>query len=205
MRVRGVREVRGVRKECRARLGSGSRFLRRTVCRFTHRVEIPRILDGTRYASSSGMVKSHKDLICWQLCARLRSLALTYIRGGPANKDFEFRGQMRRAARSNCYQTSEGFYSFDHPVFARYLDGAYASLGETLDQIDDGHEQRYFTDDQQVEMRRLARRAMKANRSLAAWLRSNPTPSSAARPSRPSRSTRTPRTPSTSRPPEHTL
>jgi len=137
------------------------------------------------------MVRSHRDLICWQLCARLRSLSLECIRHGPANQDFRFREQMRAATRSSCYQTSEGFYSFTHGVFARYLDGAYASLGEALDQIDDGHEQHYFTDEQQVEMRRLARRAMKANRRLTAWLRNNPDPPST--PSTP-RTRRTPRT-----------
>ena len=139
------------------------------------------------------MVRSHKELICWQLCAQLRGLALKYIRYGPANKDFRFREQMRAAIRSSCYQTSEGFYSFKHGVFARYLDGAYASLGEALDQIDDGHEQQYFTEDQQIEMRRLARRAMKANRGLVTWLRNNPDPPST------SSTTRTPRTPRTPR------
>jgi hypothetical protein len=83
---------------------------------------------------------------------------------------------MRAAPRSSCYQTSEGLYK--HAVFARYLDGAYASLGEALDQIDDGHEQHYFTDEQQIEMRHIARGAMKANRRLTAWLRNNPGPPS---------------------------
>ena len=131
------------------------------------------------------MVKSHKDLICWQLCATLRSIGLRYIRNGRANGDWGFRGQMRRAMRSNCYQTSEGFYLFKHKPFAHFLDGAYASLGETLDQIDDGHEHGYFSEDQQTEMRRLARRAMKCNRRLAEWLRANPDPPESHRPQRP--------------------
>jgi four helix bundle protein len=133
------------------------------------------------------MVKSHKDLICWQLCATLRTLGLTAIRKGRANGDWDFRSQMRRALRSACYQTSEGFYFFKHKPFAHYLDGAYASLGETLDQIDDGHERGYFSEEQQTEMRRLARRAMKCNRRLADWLRNNPDPPSAQPPKRPLR------------------
>src|SRR4029079_3770248 len=110
------------------------------------------------------MPRSHKDLICWQLCAQLRKLGLTAIRNGPANRDWDFRGQMRRALRSACYQTSEGVYFFKHKPFAHYLDGAYASLGEVLDQIDDGHESGYFSNEQQEQMRRLARRARHANR-----------------------------------------
>jgi four helix bundle protein len=137
------------------------------------------------------MVKSHNDLICWQLCAQLRRLGLNAIRRGRANGDWDFRGQMRRAMRSACYQTSEGFYFFKHKPFAHYLDGAFASLGEVLDQIDDGHEQGYFSDDQQVEMRRLARRGMKANRRLAEWLRNNPDPPDSQSPKRPLRPKRT--------------
>jgi four helix bundle protein len=138
------------------------------------------------------VARNHKELICWQLCAQLRSLGLNAIRKGRANGDWEFRGQMRRAMRSNCYQTSEGFHAFRHKPFAHYLDGAYASLGETLDQIDDGHEHGYFSDPQQTDMRRLARRAMKCNRRLAEWLRNNPDPSESQRPQRPVRPKRQP-------------
>ena len=136
--------------------------------------------------------KNHKELICWQLCAQLRSIGLAYIRKGRANGDWDFRGQMRRARRSNCYQTSEGFYLFKHKPFAHYLDRAHASLGETLDQIDDGHEQGYFTEEQQTEMRRLARRAMKCNRRLAERLRGTPDPPESQRPQRPARPKRQP-------------
>jgi four helix bundle protein len=132
--------------------------------------------DGTLHAYPVRMAKTHKDLICWHLAAQLRGLVLTHTRTGAASKDFGFREQIRRAARSACYQTSEGFYFFKHKIFAHYLNGAYASLGELLDQVDDGHEQKYFTAEQHVEMRRLARRAMKANRRLAEWLLTHPDP-----------------------------
>jgi len=131
--------------------------------------------------------RSHKELICWQLCAKLRSLGLTYIRKGRANGDWDFRSQMRRAMRSACYQTSEGFYLFKHKPFAHFLDGAYAALGEVLDQIDDGHEHGYFSEDQQTEMRRLGRRGMKANRRLAEYLRNTPDQPYSERPQRPAR------------------
>jgi four helix bundle protein len=145
------------------------------------------------------VARNHKELICWQLCAQLRSRGLTYIRKGGANRDWDFRGQIRRAMRSNCYLTSEGFYLFNHKPFAHFLDRAYASLGETLDQIDDGHEHAYFTDDRQTEMRRLGRRAMKCNRRLAEWLRNNPDPPESQRPQRPSR----PKRPQPQQPSDH--
>ena len=172
--MRGVRGVLGVHGVHRVRQVRGACLRQFPFAR--GRVKNGRNFVGTGYALSAQMAKSHKDLICWQLAAKLRSLGLNYIRAGGANRDWDFRAQMRRAMRSACYQTSEGFYFFKHKPFAHYLDGAYASLGEVLDQIDDGHERGYFSPDQQVEMRRMARRAMKANRRLAEWLRTHPDP-----------------------------
>jgi four helix bundle protein len=111
-------------------------------------------------------VRKHEDLIAWQLCNRLRGLVLRYTRSGAVAKDFDFRRQLRRAIRSACYNTSEGFYRYRHGEFGNFLNIARGSLGEALDQIDDGRESDYFTADQHTEMRRLCIRAMKANIAL---------------------------------------
>lgn len=111
-------------------------------------------------------VRRHEDLIAWQLCSKLRRLILSAIRAGPAAKDLDYRMQLRRAVRSACYNTSEGFYLYGHGLFRRHLDTARASLGEALDQIDEGLENRYFTEKQHIEMRRICLRAVKANAAL---------------------------------------
>jgi four helix bundle protein len=111
-------------------------------------------------------VRRHEDLIAWQLCSRLRRLVLTALRSGPAAKDLDYRMQLRKAARSACYNTSEGFYLYGHGLFRRHLDIARASLGEALDQLDEGLESRYFTAEQHLEMRRMCLRAVKANGAL---------------------------------------
>ena len=90
-------------------------------------------------------VRRHEDLIAWQLCSRLRRLVLENIRNGPAAKDFDYRLQLRKAARSACYNTSEGFYRYQHGQFGHQLNTARASLGEALDQINEGLENTYFT------------------------------------------------------------
>ena len=87
-------------------------------------------------------VRRREDLVAWQLCSRLRRLVLTALRRGPAAKDFDYRIQLRKAARSACYNTSEGFYLYRHGLFRRHLDIARGSLGEALDQLDEGLENR---------------------------------------------------------------
>lgn len=70
------------------------------------------------------------------------------------------------ASKSACYNTSEGFYRYKHGEFGKHLNIARGSLGEALDQIDEGAENKYFTFDQHSEMRRICLRAMKCNVAL---------------------------------------
>jgi four helix bundle protein len=111
-------------------------------------------------------VRKHTDLIAWQLCRELRRLVLRYTRSGPAAKDYDYRYQLRKAARSACYNTSEGFYRYKHGQFGNHLNIARGSLGEVQDQLDEGLESKYFSEQQHDEMNRLCYRAMKANIAL---------------------------------------
>jgi four helix bundle protein len=111
-------------------------------------------------------VRKHEDLIAWQLCRHLRRLVLQNVGKGPAAQDLDYRLQLRKAARSACYNTSEGFYRYRHGQFRNHLDTARASLGEALDQIDEGLENNYFTPAQHLEMKRICLRAVKANAAL---------------------------------------
>jgi four helix bundle protein len=105
-------------------------------------------------------------LIAWQLCSRLRRLVLRYTRTGAVSRDYDYRRQLRRSARSACYLTSEGFYRYKHGEFGNFLNLAHGSLGEALDQIDEARESNYFTEEQHTEMKRICLRAMKANVAL---------------------------------------
>ena len=111
-------------------------------------------------------VRKHEDLIAWQLCSHFRRLVLKNVRSGPAAKDLDYRLQLRKAARSACYNTSEGFSRYKHGQFGNQLNIARASLGEALDQIDEGLENDYFTPKQHLEMKRICLRAVKANAAL---------------------------------------
>ena len=117
-------------------------------------------------------VRKHTELIAWQLCRDLRSLVLRYTRSGEVAKDYDYKHQIRKAARSACYNTSEGFYRYKHGEFGHHLNIARGSLGELQDQLDEGLESKYFTNEQHSEMSRLCYRAMKANVKLReSWTR----------------------------------
>ena len=74
-----------------------------------------------------------------------------------------------------CYLTSEGFYRYWHREFGNYLNWARGSLGEALDQINEGGESGYFTPDVHTTMKRICIRALKANVALRkSWRRSTP-------------------------------
>jgi four helix bundle protein len=110
--------------------------------------------------------RRHEDLITWQLCHRLRELVLQHTRSGAVATDYDYRRQLRRAVRSACYNTSEGFYRYQHGEFGHHLNIARGSLGEVLDQIGDGLDRGYFTPGVHLEMKRICLRAMKANVAL---------------------------------------
>jgi four helix bundle protein len=116
------------------------------------------------------VAKNHKELIAWQLCAELRRRVLAAVKRGPAAQDYRYRNQLRAAARSACYLTSEGFYRKRDGDFLNFLVWARGSLGEVADQIDDGLECGYFTKEQHAGMNTFLKRAFGANRGLCRYL-----------------------------------
>jgi four helix bundle protein len=110
--------------------------------------------------------RNHRELIVWQLCARVRTLLWKYTRDGPAARDRRYCDQIRSAARSACNLTSEGFYRHRDGDFLNFLVMARASLGEVDDQVDEGLEIEYFTSDQHAAIKGYMARARAANRGL---------------------------------------
>jgi four helix bundle protein len=113
---------------------------------------------------------NHTELIAWRLCADLRRLVLQFTRREPVREDQRFCAQIRAAARSACYLTSEGFYRKRDGDFVNFLVWARASLGEAGDQIGDGLESGYFTSAEHDEMITLVKRACGANSGLRRYL-----------------------------------
>ena len=116
--------------------------------------------------------RNHGELVAWQLCAHLRRLVWDATRDGPARGDRRYGDQIRSAARTACYLTSEGFYRTREGDFLNCLVMAHASLAETDDYLDQGLEKQYFAAAAHGAMKEAAARALSANRRLRDSLRS---------------------------------
>ena len=116
--------------------------------------------------------RNHGELVAWQLCAHLRRLVWDATREGPAKGDRKYCDQIRSAARTACYLTSEGFYRTREGDFLNCLVMAHASLIETDDYLDQGVEKQYIAPVAHGTMKEALARAMNANRRLRDSLRS---------------------------------
>ena len=116
--------------------------------------------------------RNHGELVAWQLCAHLRRLVWDATRDGPAKGDRKYCDQIRSAARTACYLTSEGFYRTREGDFLNCLVMAHASLIETDDYLDQGVEKQYIAPVAHGTMKEAVARAMNANRRLRDSLRS---------------------------------
>jgi four helix bundle protein len=117
------------------------------------------------------MVARHfRELVAWQLADELRREVLAFTETGPAARDFRYRDQVRDAIASACRNTSEGFDRFRPSEFARFLEFARASLGETQDALIDAHERQFITGDVFDRLWTLSKRALGANTNLMKYL-----------------------------------
>ncbi|MBA3641464.1 MAG: four helix bundle protein [Acidobacteria bacterium] len=116
--------------------------------------------------------RNHGELVAWQLCAHLRRLVWEATREGPAKGDRRYCDQIRSAARTACYLTSEGFYRTREGDFLNCLVMAHAALAETDDYLDHGLGKQYIASLAHGAMKEAAARASSANRRLRDSLRS---------------------------------
>jgi four helix bundle protein len=75
-------------------------------------------------------VTRFEDLKCWQLARELVKLVFLACEEGKLAKDFETRGQIKRAALSAMNNIAEGFGRFGNKDFIRFLDIAQSSSTE---------------------------------------------------------------------------
>jgi len=90
-----------------------------------------------------GTIKRYQDLVVWQIADELRLEIYRLVESGDAARDWKFRDQIRDAAASVPANIAEGYRRFSSRDFARFLQIAYASAGETQNWIEDGRSRGY--------------------------------------------------------------
>ncbi|HAF95934.1 MAG: hypothetical protein A2X34_10100 [Elusimicrobia bacterium GWC2_51_8] len=76
-----------------------------------------------------------EDILAWQKARELAIAVYKLSRNGDFAKDFDLRGQIRRAAVSAMSNIAEGYARRSDKEFANFLNIAHGSLGEVQSQL----------------------------------------------------------------------
>lgn len=116
--------------------------------------------------------KRYQDLVVWQAADAVRHEVYRLTNASSVVADLRFREQARAAAASIGANIVEGFRRFSPRDFARFLDYAFASAGETSHWLDDGVARRCWTEPDVAAARMQLRRLDAGLRALMRYLRS---------------------------------
>src|SRR5438094_2662125 len=119
-------------------------------------------------------IKSHEELVAWQLSEDLKDRVFEILARPAARKDLDFCDDVRRSARSAPANLSEGFYRYRPRDNARFVRIAIGSLGETMNHLGHAHKQHYMSNEEHAELTRLAKRAKGASTRYLNYLNSCP-------------------------------
>jgi four helix bundle protein len=133
-----------------------------------------RFISGMRCAQHLGMAARHfTELVAWQLADELRGEIIAFTVRSPCCKDFKYCTQIKAAADSVCFNTSEGFGRYRPKEFERFLGYAKGSLEEVQDALISARRKRYLSDAEFHRTWALSKRAVGANAKLQTYLRTD--------------------------------
>ena len=93
-------------------------------------------------------VQRFQDLECHKLAVQIRREVLRLTCRESVKREFRYVHQIRDAARSAARNIAEGFSRFNPSEIVPYLSIVKGSLDEVRDEIKDGRESGYFSDDE---------------------------------------------------------
>jgi four helix bundle protein len=114
------------------------------------------------------------DLQIWQLASELRDRVYAISNIEQVASDRRFRDRIRESAASVSRNVAEGFGSYRHREFARFLVIARGSLLELSTQVREGARRGYWTTATTRELQDLCNRSIAAVTSLIWHLKSSP-------------------------------
>jgi four helix bundle protein len=117
-------------------------------------------------------IKSHEDLVAWQLSDELEDRVYEITARSSARKDRDFCNDIQRSGRSAPANLSEAFHRFRPRDMARFARIALGSLGETINHLRHARKQKYITEEECDDWTALASRALKATNGWLTYLNS---------------------------------
>jgi four helix bundle protein len=112
-------------------------------------------------------IRSHKDLVAWQLSEQLKDHVYEITTRPEALRDRDFCADIRRSSRSAPANLAEAFGRYRPRDTARIVRIAIASLEETINHLGHASKQRYISEGETTTLITLAKRARGA---CCAWL-----------------------------------
>ena len=119
-------------------------------------------------------MRSHEDLVAWQLSEKLKDHVYEIIVRPAARSDRDFCDDIRRSARSAPANLSEGFGRYRPRDNARFVRTAIASLIETINHLGHAFKQQIISQDEHRDLVHLAKRAKGATIGYLEYLTSCP-------------------------------
>ena len=104
------------------------------------------------------LVERFEDLFCWQAARKLVEMVYSSCEDGRLSKDFETRGQFKRAALSSMNNIAEGFGRSSAKESIRYLEIAQGSATEVKSITYALFDMKYLTEEKVMEIREQAER-----------------------------------------------
>lgn len=120
--------------------------------------------------------KDFREIGAWQLACDLKRLAYELLKRPVVATDFDFRDQLRDAARSGPRNIAEGFGRFKHKEFAQFARVAKGSEAEVLNHFIDAVESGYMSKEEFARFEHAAGKALKAVNGLIYYLETTPDP-----------------------------
>jgi four helix bundle protein len=106
---------------------------------------------------ASKLIEKFEDIKAWQLSRALVREIYAVSASGAFSKDFGLKDQIRRAAGSVMHNIADGFDSGSRAEFARFLRYSQRSSTEIMSQLYIALDQKYITEDQFNQLRKLAK------------------------------------------------
>src|ERR1039457_3688500 len=120
-----------------------------------------------RKETTMAKIERFEDMLSWQKARELTRHVYKVSKQGDFVKDFELRGQIRRASISIMSNIAEGFERGGDKEFAQFLSNAKGSCGEVRCQLYAALDEKYL---REAEFKQPSEQSLEVNRLISGFM-----------------------------------